>query len=160
MCMELFELRDKVALVTGASRGLGKSMAMALAEAKANIVAVARDPVRLQQATKEISDTGVKVLPITVDVTVPEEVDKLVSKVLSEFGKIDILVNNVGTYIGKPMVESTTEDWFSLVNTNLTSTYLCCRAVGRHMVERQKGKVINIPCAHDHYDFTALQIFL
>lgn len=147
MCMELFELRDKVALVTGASRGLGKSMAMALAEAKANIVAVARDPVRLQQATKEISDTGVKVLPITVDVTVPEEVDKLVSKVLSEFGKIDILVNNVGTYIGKPMVESTTEDWFSLVNTNLTSTYLCCRAVGRHMVERQKGKVINMAAA-------------
>lgn len=147
MCMELFELRDKVALVTGASRGLGKSMAMALAEAKANIVAVARDTARLQQATKEISDTGVKVLPMAVDVTVSEEVDKLVSKALAEFGKIDILVNNVGTYIGKPMVESTNEDWFSLINTNLTSTYLCCRAVGRHMVERQKGKVINMAAA-------------
>ncbi|MFQ5863442.1 MAG: SDR family NAD(P)-dependent oxidoreductase [Candidatus Brocadiales bacterium] len=145
--MELFELRGQVALVTGASRGLGKSMAMALAEAGADIVTVARGPVKLAEAEKEIADMGVKTLTIAADVTVPGDVDKMVGQALAKFGKIDILVNNVGTYIGKPIVDSTTEDWFNLINTNLTSTYLCCRAVGKHMVERQRGKVVNMAAA-------------
>ncbi|MFQ5956335.1 MAG: SDR family NAD(P)-dependent oxidoreductase [Candidatus Brocadiales bacterium] len=147
MCMELFELRGQVALVTGASRGLGKSMAMALAEAGADIVMVARGPVKLAEAEKEVADLGVRTLAITADVTIPEDVDKMVNQAIAKFEKIDILVNNVGTYIGKPIVESTTEEWFNLINTNLTSTYLCCRAVGKHMVERQRGKVVNMAAA-------------
>lgn len=147
MCMELFELRGRVALITGASKGLGKSMAMALGEAGADIVMVARGPVKLAEAEKEVADIGVRTLTVAADVTIPEDVDKMVSQALAKFGKIDILVNNVGTYIGKPIEESTTEDWFNLINTNLTSTYLCCRAVGKHMIERQRGKVVNMAAA-------------
>lgn len=147
MCMELFELRGKVALVTGASKGLGKSMAMALGEAGADIVMVARGPVKLAEAEKEVADMGVRTLTIAADVTTPEDVDKVVNQALAKFGKIDILVNNVGTYVGKPIEESTTEDWFNLINTNLTSAYLCCRAVGKHMMERQRGKVVNMAAA-------------
>ncbi|HHT9120428.1 MAG TPA: SDR family NAD(P)-dependent oxidoreductase [Candidatus Hypogeohydataceae bacterium YC41] len=147
MCIELFQLRDKVAIVTGASRGLGKAMAMALAEVGANIVLVGRNKEKQAEAEKEIADFGVKTLPVLADVTKQEDVEVVVSKTLETFGKIDILVNNVGTYIGKPIVESTTEDWYNLINTNLTSTYLCSRAVGKHMVDRQKGKVINMAAA-------------
>lgn len=147
MCIEIFSLREKVALVTGASRGLGRAMAMGLAEVGASVVAVARGTERLKESAKEFSDMGARALPIAADVTRPEEVEKVVSQALSEFGKIDILVNNVGTYIGKPIVESTPEEYFTLINTNLTSTYLCSRAVGKHMVERQKGKVINMAAA-------------
>ncbi|HHT9131754.1 MAG TPA: SDR family NAD(P)-dependent oxidoreductase, partial [Candidatus Tripitaka californicus] len=147
MCIELFQLRNKVAIVTGASRGLGKSMAMALAEVGANLVLVGRDKERLEGAAREIADFGVKTLPVIADVTRAEEVEAVVSRTLEEFGKIDVLVNNVGTYLGKPIVESTPEDWHNLINTNLTSTYLCSRAVGRYMVERQRGKVINMAAA-------------
>lgn len=147
MCMEVFELRGRVALVTGASKGLGKSMAMALAEAGADIVMVARGPVKLAEAEKEVADMGVRTLMIAADVTIPEDVEKVVNQALAKFGKIDILVNNVGTYTGKPIVESTTEDWSNLINTNLTSTYLCCRTVGKHMIERQRGKVVNMAAA-------------
>ncbi|MFN3466837.1 MAG: SDR family NAD(P)-dependent oxidoreductase [Candidatus Brocadiales bacterium] len=147
MCIELFQLRDKVAIVTGASRGLGRSMAMALAEVGANIVLVSRGREKLEEAAKEIADFGVKTLPVVADVTRAEEVEAVVSSTLEKFGKIDILVNNVGTYTEKPIVESTLEDWHSLMNTNLTSTYLCSRAVGKYMVERQRGKVINMAAA-------------
>jgi len=147
MCIELFQLRNKVAIVTGASRGLGKSMAMALAEVGANLVLVGRDKERLEGAAREIADFGVKTLPVVADVTRAEDVEAVVSRTLEEFGKIDVLVNNVGTYLGKPIVESTLEDWHNLINTNLTSTYLCSRAVGRYMVERQRGKVINMAAA-------------
>lgn len=147
MCMEQFELRGHVAVVTGASQGLGKSMAMGLAEAGADIVMVARGPVKLAEAEKEVSDIGARTLTIAADVTIPEDVEKVVKKTLAKFKKIDVLVNNVGTYMGQPIVESAIEDWFRLINTNLTSTYLCCRAVGRHMIERQRGKVVNMAAA-------------
>jgi NAD(P)-dependent dehydrogenase (short-subunit alcohol dehydrogenase family) len=147
MCIELFQLRDKVAIVTGTSRGLGKSMAMALAEVGANIVLVGRNKEKLEEATHEVADFGVKTLPVVADVTRAEEVEALVSRAIEKFGKVDVLVNNVGTYIGKPIVESTLEDWHNLINTNLTSTYLCSREVGKYMVERQRGKVINMAAA-------------
>ncbi len=147
MCMELFELRGQVALVTGASKGLGRSMSMALAEAGADVVMVARGPVKLAEAEKEVADMGVRTLAIAADVTVAEDVEKMVGQALAKFGKIDILVNNVGTFVGRPVVESTTDEWYDMINTNLTTTYLCCRAVGKHMIERKRGKVVNMAAA-------------
>lgn len=147
MCIEIFQLRDKTAIVTGASRGLGKSMATALAEVGANIVLVARGKEKLEEAAKEIADFGVRTLPIVADVSREEGAEAVVSRTIEKFGKIDILVNNVGTYIGKPIEESTLEDWYNLINTNLTSTYLCSRQVGKYMMERQRGKVINMAAA-------------
>ncbi len=147
MCIEIFQLRNQVAIVTGASRGLGKAMAMALAEVGASIVLVARNKERLYETTKEVSDLAVKTVPFEADVTKPEEVDALVAKTLEKFGKIDILVNNVGTFLGNPIVEFTLENYHTLISTNLTSTYLCSKAVGKHMIERQRGKVINMAAA-------------
>lgn len=147
MCVELFSLRDKVALVTGAGKGLGKSMALALSESGAHVVVVSRTLPDIEATAKEIQENGGKSLPIAVDVTKEEGVVRMVETILREFKTIDILVNNVGTFIGGPLLESSIEDWHKMLEINLTSTYLCSKVVGKHMVERQNGKIINISSA-------------
>ena len=147
MCVELFSLRDKVALVTGAGKGLGKSMALALSESGAHIVVVSRTLSDIEATAREIQETGVKSLPIALDVTKEEDVVRMVETILREFQTIDILVNNVGTFIGGPLVELSLGDWHKMLEINLTSTYLCSKVVGKHMVEKQKGKIINTSSA-------------
>ena len=147
MCVELFSLRDKVALVTGAGKGLGKSMALALSESGAHVVVVSRTLSDIEATAREIRENGAKVLPIALDVTKEEGVVRMVETILREFKTIDILVNNVGTFIGGPLLESSIEDWHKMLEINLTSTYLCSKVVGKHMVERQNGKIINISSA-------------
>ena len=147
MCVELFSLRDKVALVTGAGKGLGKSMALALSESGAHVVVVSRTLSDIEATAREIQENGGKSLPIAVDVTKEEGVVRMVETILREFKTIDILVNNVGTFIGGPLLESSIEDWHKMLEINLTSTYLCSKVVGKHMVERQNGKIINISSA-------------
>lgn len=147
MCVELFSLRDKVALVTGAGKGLGKSMALALSESGAHVVVVSRTLSDIEATAREIQENGAKSLPIAVDVTKEEDVVRMVETILREFKTIDILVNNVGTFIGGPFLEFSVDDWHRMLEINLTSTYLCSKAVGKHMVEKQKGKIINISSA-------------
>ncbi len=147
MCVELFSLRDKVALVTGAGKGLGKSMALALSESGAHVVVVSRTLSDIEATAKEIQENGVKSIPIAVDVTKEEDVVRMVETILREFKTIDILVNNVGTFIGGPLLELSMDDWHKTLEINLTSTYLCSKVVGKHMVERQNGKIINISSA-------------
>ena len=147
MCIELFNLRDKVALVTGAGKGLGKSMALALSESGAHVVVVSRTLSEIEATAREIQENGVKSLPIALDVTKEEDVVRMVETILREFQTIDILVNNVGTFIGGPLVELSLGDWHKMLEINLTSTYLCSKVVGKHMVEKQKGKIINTSSA-------------
>ncbi len=144
MCVELFSLRDKVALVTGAGKGLGKSMALALSESGAHVAVVSRTRPDLEATVHEIRENGVQSIPIVADVTRPEEVDMVVEKVLKELKTIDILVNNVGTFLGGPFLEFSLDDWHKMFEINVTSTFLCSKAVGKHMVERQQGKIINV----------------
>jgi len=158
-----FELHGKIAIVTGASRGIGRGIAVSLAEAGADVVLTARTEADVQDAAEEVAVLGRRVLPVPADVTKPQDVASLVERTLSEFGRIDILVNNVGGGgVSKPLIPLpgytprgaeadpslltaiSDDEWRRVFDVNLTSAFLCCRAVGPHMIERRKGKVINV----------------
>ena len=145
MVLDKFRLDGKVAIITGASKGLGKVMAIALAEAGADIVGAARNFSLLEGTKKEIENIGRKSLIIRTDITKQDEVEFMVKKSIEEFGKIDILVNNSGIAVDKPLIESTQKEWESVINTNLTGTFLCTQKVGKFMIEKGGGgKIINI----------------
>jgi NAD(P)-dependent dehydrogenase (short-subunit alcohol dehydrogenase family) len=137
-------LDGKVALVTGAGRGLGKAMALALAEAGSDVICVARTKDQIEETCAEIEGLGRKGMAIPTDITSSRSVDEMCSAALSEFKKIDILVNNAGIAIGKPFCEVSDEEWDQVMNINLRGAFYCSRAVGRGMMERCQGKVINI----------------
>jgi len=137
-------LNDKIAIVTGGSRGLGRGMALALAEAGADVVVASRTLSALKEVSQEIKDKGKNSLPIELDVWDLFSINQMVEKVLDEFGKIDILVNNAGMNIRKPAVEVTEEDWNKIVNTNLKGAFFCAQAVGKVMIKQRRGKIINI----------------
>jgi NAD(P)-dependent dehydrogenase (short-subunit alcohol dehydrogenase family) len=142
---ELFRLDGKVALVTGASRGLGKFFAEVLAEAGAEVIMVARSEAELQKAAMEVGEkTGRRTLPLRADVTRPEEVERMADEAIRTFGKVDILVNNAGINIRRPIHELQVSEWEQVVAVNLTGVWLCCRAIGRHMMAQRYGRVINI----------------
>jgi NAD(P)-dependent dehydrogenase (short-subunit alcohol dehydrogenase family) len=141
---ERMRLEGKVALVTGSGRGLGKAMAIALAEAGANLVVISRTSGEIEETARHIEKMGRKVLAFRADVTIPDEVDEVVKQTMDLFGRIDILVNNAGVALVKPLQEMTVEEWRNTLDTNLTSLFLFSKAVGPHMIARGRGKIINI----------------
>jgi gluconate 5-dehydrogenase len=141
---ELFDLTGRVAIVTGGAVGLGRQFAEALGEMGASLVLAARKVERCEQAARELEPLGVKVLPLGCDVTRQEEVEKMASETVRQFGRVDILVNNAGISWGSPPENMTLADWEKVLATNLTGTFLCSQAVGRTMIERQRGKIINV----------------
>ena len=142
--MEQFSLKDKVAIVTGGGQGLGKSMAIALAQAGADIVIAARRTETALQTQKLIENEGVKCTVIKGDMRVEEDVKKMVAAVLDRYGKIDILVNNAGTWRGDDAEKVTTEDWKEVIDVNLTGPFIVSREVGNVMLKQGKGSIINI----------------
>lgn len=141
----MFDLTGKVAVVTGASSGLGYDAAYAYAEYGANVVLLARRYERLVALKEKIeSETGRRALAIKCDVMVEEEVKAAVEQAIAEFGKIDILLNDAGTNILGDVVSLKTEDWNTVVNTNLRGPFLMCKYVVPHMKERGYGKIVNI----------------
>lgn len=142
--MDLFDLSGKVALVTGASRGLGRAMAKGLARAGADLVLCARSEADLAAATAEIMEMGRRAVSIHLDVLNSESVERAVKRALDEMGKIDVLVNNAGVNVRKTVVELAEEEWDRVLDTNLKGYFLVGRAVGRHMISRGSGKVINV----------------
>lgn len=140
-------LEGKVAIITGGGTGLGKAMVLALAEEGADIVVAARRVAPIEQTAKEVSALGRRALAIPTDVTDSQQVNRMVERTLSEMGRIDILINNVGLVRGeqrKPIWDITDEEWHLGINTNLTGAFFCCRAVGEHLVAQKSGKVVNI----------------
>lgn len=141
---QLFDLRGRVALVTGGSIGLGRQMAEGLAEMGANLSLCARKKGPCQQAAEELANLGVKTLALSCDVKDPAAIGEVVAKTLESFGRIDILVNNAGVSWGAPVEEMTLEQWNKVMDTNLTGTFLFSQAVGKAMIGQGRGKIINI----------------
>ena len=139
-----FSLTDRVALVTGAGRGIGHYLAQGLARYGADIIATGRTVSQLEEAAQEIRQLGRRCLVVPMDITQKADIEKGVEKAFQHFGRIDILVNNAGINIPKPALEVTEEDWRRVLDSNLTGLFFCCQAVGRIMVNQKSGKIINI----------------
>lgn len=140
-------LKDKVALVTGAGRGIGKAISLKFAEEGAGLILCARTASQLQEVTDAIRSVGRPCLSASVDVTREDEVTRLVQSGLDRFGQIDILVNNAGISNPKPFLETSNADWDEAINVNLKGVVFCTRAVLPGMLKRGSGAVINIASA-------------
>ncbi|WP_152394788.1 2-dehydro-3-deoxy-D-gluconate 5-dehydrogenase KduD [Paenibacillus guangzhouensis] len=140
--MGTFELQGKTALVTGVSGGLGRAMAIGLAEAGADIVAVSYSDA--SETMKAIEKLGRRTAFIQADLGKHEELDGVVSQAIEAFGGIDILVNNAGIIRRTPAAQHSWEDWQAVLDLNLNTVFYLCQQVGRHMIERGSGKIINI----------------
>jgi gluconate 5-dehydrogenase len=141
---DLFDLSGKVAIVTGASRGLGQYFATALAKAGADLVITSRKLSALTEFKKEIESLGRKALPVQLDVLSQSDIENMVRVAVKEYGKIDILVNNAGMNIRKPTTEVTQQDWDAVLDTNLKGSFFCTQAVAKEMIKRKYGRIINI----------------
>ena len=140
----LFDLTGKVAVVTGAGRGLGRVMAIALAAAGADVVCSARSIVEIEEAAMEIRLLGRRAIAVACDVTDETACDALAEQAVVQLGHVDILVNNAGVNIRKPVLELTGAEYAQVLNTNLNGYFNCARAVGKRFVGQGSGKVINI----------------
>lgn len=142
--MNMFDLTDRTAIITGGNSGIGFAIAEGLARYGARVIIANRDRARGEAAVQKLLVQGLPAESVTTDVSVSAEVKRLVELVLQRHGHIDILVNSAAVIGRKPAEEFTDDDWDRIVDTNLRGAFLCCRDVGRHMIERRKGKIINI----------------
>jgi NAD(P)-dependent dehydrogenase (short-subunit alcohol dehydrogenase family) len=139
-----FSLEGRCAFVTGASRGIGRSIALALGKAGAAVACAARALDQVESAAAEIESAGGRARALRLDVTQGAQVIEAVREAESALGSIDILVNNAGITLEKKTVDVTDEDWDAVLATNLTAMFRCARAVAPGMIERGRGKVINV----------------
>jgi len=144
------DLSGKTALITGASKGLGKAMAAALAEAGASVALVARDSEKLEAVRAEIEAAGGRAKTFTADVTHEEQVNTLKDKVAAQLGNVQILINNAGINLRKNLIEFSLEEWRSVMDTNLTSVFLVCRAFVPQMRGTGYGRIINMSSIMSH----------
>ncbi len=139
-----FDLTGKIAIVTGASRGLGQYFGRALARAGADLAMTSRDLESLRPFQQEIEAMGRRALALQLDVRDYQSIQHMVSAVHAAYGKIDILVNNAGCNVRKPALEVTWDDWNLILDTNLRGAFFVAQAVARHMIPRRYGRIINI----------------
>ncbi len=140
----MFNLKGRVAVITGASSGLGKQMAQAFAKQGADIAIVARRIERLEELKKELEKENIKVLPVKCDVTSTEEINNAANQIEKEFGKVDILVNCAGSSKDKGVLDMTDDEWSFTIDTDLTSVFKMTRAFTNIMKKNNYGRVINI----------------
>lgn len=143
-----FDLTDRLALITGGSKGLGAAMAAGLASAGADLVLVSRHFDEAQALAEEIvQEHGRKAVGCEADITIPEQVEAMVAAVLQEFGHIDILLNSAGINTRGPIEELTLEQFEEVMRVNVTGTWMCCKAIVPHMKEAGWGRIINMSSA-------------
>src|SRR5437868_765101 len=138
------EFRDKVAVVIGGTSGIGRAIALGLAEAGADVIATSRRSEQVEAAAEEIEERGRKTLRILSDVSDRASLQHLLQQSLEAFGKVDILVNSAGRTKRAPTLDFSEDDWNDILETNLTGTLRACQIFGRHMTERGYGRIINI----------------
>ena len=139
-----FDLSGKVAVVIGGTSGIGRAIALGLAQAGADVVPTARRQEQVKIAAAEIEALGRRSLSMTSDVTDRVSLERLLESIVNTFGKVDILVNSAGYNQRAPTLDFAEKDWASLMETNLTGTFRTCQVFGRHMVERRSGRIVNI----------------
>jgi len=141
-----FDLRDRVAIVTGGNGGIGLGMALGLARGNATVVVVGRNAAKNAQALDVLrkANPGVEPFALTADVTQEDDCAAFVARTLERYGRIDALVNNAGTNFRKPPQDYSLDEWHKLIDANLTSAFLCSRAVHAPMAKARRGKIVNI----------------
>jgi len=135
-------LKDKVAVITGAGKGIGRETAIDFAKEGSNLVLVSRTMSDLEELVKETESYGIKSLAVTADVSETMDVKKIFDTALSKFGKLDILVANAGIHLRKSIPDTSLEEWEKLLKVNLTGTFLCCREAVKIMMAKNFGKII------------------
>ena len=144
------KLKGRVAVITGASKGLGKAMALALAADGAKIVLIARNAGPLEEAAAEVRALGVEAVAIPADVADEAQVERLRAEVVARFGQVPILINNAGMNLRKPLADFTLAEWRLVLDTNLTSAFLMSRAFIPHLVSGGGGRIINLTSMMSH----------
>ncbi len=142
--LDAFRLDGKVAVVTGGNQGLGEAFAHALAGVGAQVVLAARSRERSETVAADIGAEGGVATVVEVDVTQPEQVEQMLSEVTQRVGPVDILVNNAGTCYHRPAAEVPLEEWHDVFNVNVHGLWYCAQTVGRQMIERKTGVIVNI----------------
>jgi 7-alpha-hydroxysteroid dehydrogenase len=150
MILDRFRVDGRVAVVTGAGRGIGRGISIALAEAGANVVLAARREHTLREVASIIEQNGGRALVVPTDVLVPEQLDRLVERALSEFGGVDLLVNNAGGTLPGPALQCTDEEFNKSFNFNVTTALHMSRALAPSMAERGHGAIVNITSGLSH----------
>lgn len=138
------DLKGKIALVTGSTKGIGRGIADGLAKAGAKVVVVSRNQEQCDQVAQEIRNSGGDALAVAVDLTDLAAIEALVEKAVLHYGRIDILVNNAGAALTKKAEDISEADWDQILNIDLKAVFFCAQAVGRKMIEQKNGKIINV----------------
>jgi NAD(P)-dependent dehydrogenase (short-subunit alcohol dehydrogenase family) len=142
--LDRFSLAGRVVFVTGARRGLGRAFARALAEAGARVAISSREASEGERAAAELREDGLEVISVTGDVTSFDDVEAMAAAVEGELGPIDVLVNNAGVVQHKESLAVSPEEWRSVLSVNLDGLWFCCQVVGRSMVRRRQGSIVNV----------------
>jgi NAD(P)-dependent dehydrogenase (short-subunit alcohol dehydrogenase family) len=148
--LDKFDLTGRTAVVTGATRGLGRAFARALAEAGADIVVVGRDGAAAAEVAHELEGLGRRAHVVLADITRREEVERVRDDALGAFDRIDVLVNNAGDCIHRPALEVTDAEWRRVMDVNLDAVWICSQVFGAHMIERGGGSIVNIGSMSGH----------
>lgn len=147
------KLKSKVAIVTGGSKGIGKSLAILLAKEGANVVIVARTEKHINDTVNFIKSFGGNVIGIKTDIRYSKDIKNMIKKVIEIFGKVDILVNNAGIAIRKSLIETSETEWNKIIDINLKGIFLCCKEVLPIMIKQNNGIIINVSSGAGKYGF-------
>ena len=142
--LDAFSLTGRVAVVTGGNRGIGRALAVALAQAGSDVALLVREPDRAGEALEELAATGVRAVAVRADVTDPDQVEAAVPEIVAALGRVDVLVNNAGACVHRPALEVTAAEWRQVMDVNVDGVWHCAQAFGRHLVAQGSGTIVNV----------------